>query len=568
MRTLFSFFLLVGLAAGTQSFASEESVRPQIQQWIQQLGNDSFLVRQRAESLLIHAGAQAYPELQRAKQSRDLEIARRAEYVLSQIEQSFLDLENRDVAFWIQGYIESPNLASKARIIWFLADPVPTLTNERGFDQGEGLQTLSRLVRFEENDALHLEAAKSLIASPPISTMLRQKWFQTIRDNFRETGDVELHQALALYAKLWCDLDEADEKTTPELQERVRQVSAETLQLLKRPENMIQIGSKIDILLHYAVAELQDAAGLTEERDRTIAAALAIQPEPIQTTEPVFPVDLGDGLLMYEHYRVGWYLRSRFRLHWAMAHFQKVIETGHILLRVYASEHAAKVALYLADYSAAAALYDKHLELLNSPEYRAEHNPEQQIAQAQKQRVYCLAEQAAAEENWEGVRELISRAWSVPNVAVEVEDIDLVILAHRLCEEHPDVAREFKDKVEPVLRQFWKNIADTYEKGTAEMRLEQMSYFCNTAAWLLANTGGDYSSALTFVEIALKTEPDDVSILDTLAHVYFLGGKIDEAIRTQERVVSLAPEAVIFRRVLERFRQAKEEGTYNPKEEF
>jgi hypothetical protein len=47
-------------------------------------------------------------------------------------------------------------------------------------------------------------------------------------------------------------------------------------------------------------------------------------------------------------------------------------------------------------------------------------------------------------------------------------------------------------------------------------------------------------------------------MLDTLAHVYFLGGKVDEAISTKEKVHRLAPEAVIFHNAMEQFKQAKQ----------
>ena len=552
MRALFPLFLVVCLAAEVRSFTDTETTRPQIRQWIQQLGDESYLVRQRAESLLIHAGMQAHPELQRARQSRDIEIARRAEYVLSQIEPSFLDTENRAVALWVRWYVEAPHQATKAQIIWALADPTLDLT------RGEGLQTLCRLVRFEENAALRLEAAKTLIAYPPVSAMLRQKWYQHIRDEFRETGDEELLHCLADYANIWCALDEAGEKTTPELQEQVQAVAAEVLRLLERPENSIQTGSALDIMLHYAVAELQDAAGLTEDREATIAAALAVQPEPIQTTEPLLPLNDYAGLLMYEHYHAGKCLQLRFRLHWGMAHFQKVMETGDVVLRVAASENAAVIAKYSADYLAAAAFYDKHLEILDSPEYRRGHNPNRQMALARKQRLYCLAENAKAEENWEEVQNYVTQALSVPDAPIEISDIDLVILAHYFYGRQPDVVPEFKDKVESIHKQLWQKILSFHEHGSNELRLEKMPVTCNTAAWLLANTGGDYHVALTLVEAALKIEPDDPSILDTLAHVYFLGGKIDEAIRTQEQVVRLAPEAVIFWQVLERFQRAKE----------
>ena len=554
MRNIFPVFLVIWLTSATPGFADEESARLQIRQWVQQLGNESFLVRQRAETLLIRAGIQAYPELQCAKQNHDLEIVRRAEYVLSQIEQTFLELENRKTASWIQAYMFASTPIVKAQIIWVLADPTLDLA------RGEGLQTLCRLVRFEENAPLRLETVKTLIASPPTSPTLRQRWYRHIRDNFNESDDDELHQCLAHYAKLWCTLDIADEKITAAFQEQVRQVGVETLRLLERPENSIHIGSDIDILLHYAVAELQDTAGLTEDRDKTVALALAVQPQPVERHENIG--DEYNNRLMFEHFHAGQCLRWRYRLHWALAHFQKVMDAGHVILRHRASAEATEIAHYdLADYSLASAFCDKHLEILDRAEYRAGYDPTQQIAQVQRQKTYCLAAKAAAEENWEEVRKAIMKVWSAVHAPLDFTDIstdmDILILAYSLCQWQPDIDRVFKEKMDSVHKQLWQRIVQHYEMLPSEDRWKTMPNICNLAAWLLANTGGDYTSALTLVESALKVTPDDPSILDTLAHVYFLGGKIDEAIRTQEQIVRMAPESVMFRQTLERFQRAK-----------
>jgi len=541
------------LASYPQSFGGEDDTRSQIKQWVQQLGDESFVVRQRAESLLIRSGIQAYSELQRAKQSHDVEIVRRAEYVLSQIEQAFLDLENPKTAFWIKEYMRAPNQVSQALIIWALASPALDLS------KGEGLQTLCRLVWFEESPALRLEVTKTLIASPPFTPVLRQKWYQHIRDTTHSLGNDELLQTLAHYANLWCDLDEADNKQTESFQEQVRQVGAETLRLLEHPENRIQKGSAIDILLRYAVAELQDTAGLTEERDKTVASALAVQSEKLQVSDQENSIVLYDMLFSSAHFHVGLCLRGRFRLHWALAHFRKGMETGDIEFRIRSSLMAASLSHYLADFAAGADYFDKQIELLESPEYKAMNDPTREAARAKRNKAHCLAEKAAAEENWEETRQFVLQALSVPHVEITEEDADLAILIHRLRKRLPDSDREFFDRTESVLKLVWRSIVQEFEQSPTGLQMEQTPNTCNTAAWLLANTDGDYQTALTFIETTLKTNPDEANYLDTLAHIHFLGGKIDEAIRVQEQVVRMAPEATVFQNALVRFKRAKEE---------
>jgi tetratricopeptide (TPR) repeat protein len=332
------------------------------------------------------------------------------------------------------------------------------------------------------------------------------------------------------------------------------------LKLLERPENNIQSGNVMDILLHHAVAELQDAAGLIEDRNKTTAAALAIQPAPMQTTELLVPISLYDQCEMIEHFYVGWTLSHRYRLHGAIAHYQKVMEAGHIDLRLPASEDIAKIyASYLVDYPSALIWIDKHLTILEK-EYKGS-DAKARIALIQKRKTYYLAEQAAAEGNWTDVWLLLAKVWSMPNtpgVQEFAEDVDSLILAHHVCKQQSILAAGFADTMEAHRKTIWNRLETDYNRTPRESQPEKMVQMCNRAAWLLANMDGDYRSALILAEAALKDEPDDVGVLDTLAHVYFLGGKVDEAIRTQEQVVRLVPEVVRFRQALERFKDAKE----------
>jgi tetratricopeptide (TPR) repeat protein len=308
-------------------------------------------------------------------------------------------------------------------------------------------------------------------------------------------------------------------------------------------------------MLHYAVAELQNAVGLIEDRDKTVLRALAIEPGQIQTSEPIPQFGLQDGLLMNEHYHVGLHLKQCFRLRWAIAHFQKVMKTGDISLHIYASTKAAESAIYLEDYVLAIALLDEHIEILRGPDH-ARGDAESLIIQAQRQQAYCLAKKAAAVENWEGVRESIMQAWTTDtsNSRDLREAIDMLVIAYRLSRHLPDTDSEFKDMMDSQLRRTWNSIVAIYDNALSESRQAAMVLVCNAAAWLLANMDGDYQDALTLVEAALKVKPDSIAALNTLAHVYFLGGKANEAIRVQEQVVRFAPEAVIFQRALERFR--------------
>ncbi|GHT26946.1 hypothetical protein FACS18942_05340 [Planctomycetales bacterium] len=84
------------------------------------------------------------------------------------------------------------------------------------------------------------------------------------------------------------------------------------------------------------------------------------------------------------------------------------------------------------------------------------------------------------------------------------------------------------------------------------------SVACNQVAWLLANTDGDYQTALSLINITIKFEPESAVYLDTQAHVFALGKNFAKAAETEEEALRLAPEAKVFRDAAERFRSEKQ----------
>jgi hypothetical protein len=89
-RNLWIVSMLLWLAAVDSSYAQsdaqgEQPVQPQIAQWVQQLGDDSYEVREAAKQELIQAGRQAIGAMAAATQSDNAEVAWRAGNALEQI---------------------------------------------------------------------------------------------------------------------------------------------------------------------------------------------------------------------------------------------------------------------------------------------------------------------------------------------------------------------------------------------------------------------------------------------------------------------------------------------------
>lgn len=544
-----------------------------VRQLIRKLGDDSYIVRQRAELQLLRIGVGAFAELQRAKNDKDIEIAHRAERLLARIENLFLALEDKSLHFWIAQYAFSTDITEKAGILRTLARPFYDAPN------GEGLPTLCRIVRFDTEYSLRAEAAKCLMALPPSIQSKQRKWFRTIRDTFSDSGDDYLLQLVAEFSALRCDLDDlkdaAEKKsqhdaeqtnipvnypvplnTDNSIRQRVFRLTDRIAEFQSKPETSVfQPGNMNDILLFYALAEIQDLAGLTAERDRSIQAALAVRTEPLGNEHPLNAMNEEEVKQpFYDHFAVGRILSERFRLHWALRHFRLVSEeSGNLLLKIEANSHIAKTLILLCEYSEAAGYYDKVLELVNSDEYSKMFNNARQIsAQSRMERLLCLAQAAAEKEDWVKAADYVREG-----LAGDFIEIDLLMLGYRLSESDPAFrdmfGEELKSKIEKALLQTERSLHQ--QAVEPERRSWLVAKVCNEVAWLLAGTNGDYLSALALIEAALKVEPEDCSWQDTLAHVYFLGKKYGKAVETQENVVRLAPESTVFRQSLERFRK-------------
>jgi tetratricopeptide (TPR) repeat protein len=79
--------------------------------------------------------------------------------------------------------------------------------------------------------------------------------------------------------------------------------------------------------------------------------------------------------------------------------------------------------------------------------------------------------------------------------------------------------------------------------------------FHNQWAWLIANTEGDYAKAVEHSRRSLELSPDEPSYLDTLGRCYYAAGDLENAVKSQQRAVELAPHYGVMRRQLEQFQR-------------
>ena len=137
-------FLLSGLLGrGSLAYAASDgdSAATSVQQLISQLGDDQYVLRQRAEMQLLERGAEAFAELQAAGNHADLEISTRAKYLLTQINIDWVLPSDPPIVRSIMARFGELSLQEKQVKIIKLSE----LDNSRGFN------ALHRITKYESS---------------------------------------------------------------------------------------------------------------------------------------------------------------------------------------------------------------------------------------------------------------------------------------------------------------------------------------------------------------------------------------------------------------------------------
>lgn len=141
------------LADDPPSRTSAADGQAQILQLIEQLGDENFRVRTKAQQSLEKIGLPAYEELRKAQDHSNIQIARSAEYLLrSQNVVWWLDTDSYEVKTRLQDYSSLDTNNRQTRLL--------ELAN-LGTD--DALLALARVAKFESNEICSREAALALL---------------------------------------------------------------------------------------------------------------------------------------------------------------------------------------------------------------------------------------------------------------------------------------------------------------------------------------------------------------------------------------------------------------------
>jgi tetratricopeptide (TPR) repeat protein len=128
-------------------------------------------------------------------------------------------------------------------------------------------------------------------------------------------------------------------------------------------------------------------------------------------------------------------------------------------------------------------------------------------------------------------------------------------------------------RLDPTNADLWMRLGQVYEQmGRGEDALHSLEKgleadpgnagILNHMGWLYATvepaTLRDPAKALAYAQRAVEaSDGRDANILDTLAEAYYVNQELDEAIKTEERALELAPELEALQNQLKKFREAK-----------
>jgi len=591
-------FLAIASAAPPQP-QSASPAEAAIARLIEQLGDEDFAARERAQADLAKLGLEAFDALHAAQNHHDPEIALRARYLVRSMNvRWFSEADSPEVMRILKNYGEQSEGERRSRM-----DKLAML------DGREGLVPLCRLSRFETIETLaKYGALKVLETEPPADPAARRTLAETIHrivGSSRRPAAVWLRQyaeALADPAATLAEwdrvaqaeqaaLEKAPDTTTPEIVRDLHRYQIELLSrlgksneaqaVIRRTFDLIdgtpeQVQELIDWLMQrkrwpmvleaaekfagviqdqpmllYCLAETHRQLGDEKRAEEIGAKALALRPESPD-----------------EHLRIGWLLEQERGLStWAEREYREVLKAAVPGTRqdFRARFHLSELLHDQLKELAAAEALKPVVDLLKKDEaaretcVSANRTPESVISRMN----YFFACYYRDRGDKAKERQRLEAA-----VEADPEDADVLIAMFRLAgadeawqastkQRIREVAGKSHDRIEQYLTEV--ELAGSEQlKAATEYAL---SIECNQYAWLVANTFGDFDEAIKLSHKSLELRPAYPGYLDTLGRCYYAKGDLAKAVKYQAQAVKLNGYSGQIRRQLELFvKEAKAKG--------
>lgn len=588
-RCVLTLALLLIASSVVAQEAVSEAPSQSVDELIKQLGSDQYSQRRRAEEELMRLGPSIHDQLKLAEQNDDLEVAERAKYILQSMRVEWIQpQDSQDVRRALSrfGDLSADEKESRIRILAELP-------------KGQGLPALCRIARLDHVPKISRKAAIALLdvkltpeerqaiveacrqelqtidrpATEWIAIWLREPqdrkatlvdWNKAIDAEQKllkeEAPDTDYYTVYALLQRRLeiCNELKLTNETTNALLAVVdftggegdrRQFNAslvnafEWLAKHERWDVLSQVYDKYRgkihgdrTLLYYYAATLAKA-GNVDEANKLADRAFEMKPDS-----------------EFERLVIAERLAALGSVDWAMRDYQAAIDA--LPATDFESLYARReLAMWLHDrqeFKAASDVLTEFFTAIQAKENRAARKTLLQQIDGQaylnalegRQLLY-LANHQHARGEYDSERETLERAYDKFD-----GDPDVLIAMLRI----PGVDDAYKQQARDRITK----MSDFYLNEIERMPEDPSKY--NQWAWLVSNTeqsAADYQKAVQHSLRSLELSPEEPSYLDTLGRCYFSAGDVENAIKTQQKAVELAPQYQIMRRQLAEFEKAK-----------
>lgn len=566
-----------GLAGSGTSLAAEASapnddLDQRIARLIEELGDNQFAVRQRAQRELTRLGHAAFDALTAAENSDDVEIATQARYLVRLIRIDWIqDGDSAQVRQLLSNYDARNEL-----------DRLAQMKDLAALSGDAGIGPLCRLARFEASPKLSKQAAAYILKEelPADADWPRRSKIilQNVDRSKRPAAEwlrtyVQAHDNAEAGLAAWQQLADAERKTLEEhpqqtenqlVQELLRQ-QVDLLDRLKRRDEELAVIRKIvdlergdpqtltelvewlakreawsvidevanrfsasfnaDAGLLYTLAQARKAQGNEALAEETAQRALSLNADKVR-----------------EHIKLAFELQTRGLIVWADREYRFVISLGlgpgfaeeGLLARLQLSENLHD----RQEDKEAGEVLQETVKAMDSDNNVLKFVARRRNPDSVRARMYFfLAEAFRREKDNDKAIDDLEKA-----LARDSSDADVLIALYRM----PLRADRKKKLMENI-----REAVDDSRKLIEQHPEDPTAY--NQMAWLVANTEGDVDEAIRFSHKSVELRRAG-GYLDTLAHCYYAKRDYASAVKYQTEAAKLDTSSEAITRQLKVFR--------------
>ncbi len=565
-------------ARGADPLAPPANLDARIEQLIQQLGHENYVLREQAQDELQQIGPPALDALAQAQNSDDIEIEIRARYLMTAIKIEWtLDTDPERVRKLMEDYAELSEEGRRERI-------------HRLAEMGNltAVEVLCRIVRFDSSPLVSKLAALALmdmqrdedqwvnhtraIARNLAGTrVVAAEWLRVFITSRKDpAGAIEPWQRLvdaeravwksapgktnwqvvqALLLRLIDQLEQLGrEADTEEYMRQIVELQPKDEQSIKKLVRWLEdrqafrlvvlVAEKYpeifqgDPLLLYGLAHAQQKLGQREAVQKSVERAQQLNPSSPQN-----------------HLVIAFQLQGRGWFEWAEQEYRRVIEiTG------MRHELAIRATFLLSEMLHDQQQDKKAGEVLQALVEQTDRDEqvrrliehfERDVGSIRSRMHFFFANHYARQGETAKQQQELDRA-----LGADPTDADVLIAHYRL----PNASAERRAGTERAIRRAMEVFRNRIEQEPDEASPH------NQFAWLVGNTLGEKDPALAdqairYSQRSLEIRPDAAGYLDTLGRCYFARGDFPQAVKHQRRAAELEPHSGLIRRQLELFEQ-------------